>query len=316
MIFLLCIQVCGRCHTAKYCSRQHQKLDWKSHKPTCKQIQWAKDPNLRLASLLDTAQVNLRGAKGDLKLSRQAAEQAVDLVSESSLHDKLRDPVRCKFLALRELLNHQVMEPNEAMQTCVRLRALPSQSGEAELIALSHALLALQYANTGRFTNARRELSQCDPSNVTHTDDRKVYYRARVFASISDVNERGKIAREIFDEVRSTAEYVKCLPTALFLCAHDALLAHKEQRVGQTASAMESANWLKSARNHAQAGIELLEKSDQHADRPLLKDLLLDLLQVLSILKDSEAHRKFQRKWEAIVDSVYVSDREVEVLKR
>jgi MYND finger len=38
------IQVCSRCKTAQYCSRDCQKADWKEHKAVCKYL--AKDPSI------------------------------------------------------------------------------------------------------------------------------------------------------------------------------------------------------------------------------------------------------------------------------
>ena len=28
--------VCSGCHSVSYCSKEHQKMDWKKHKPNCK----------------------------------------------------------------------------------------------------------------------------------------------------------------------------------------------------------------------------------------------------------------------------------------
>jgi len=41
------MQLCGNCRVAKYCSRECQKLDWKDHKPRCKELREAYEKKLQ-----------------------------------------------------------------------------------------------------------------------------------------------------------------------------------------------------------------------------------------------------------------------------
>ncbi|XP_041740369.2 egl nine homolog 1-like [Coregonus clupeaformis] len=80
---------CGRCRNSFYCSKEHQKADWKKHKQFCKE---AEKPQCQRQS--ESTQQPVRTAKGgqDRQLKKKSTEEQNDTASQSTTNTGPSNP--------------------------------------------------------------------------------------------------------------------------------------------------------------------------------------------------------------------------------
>jgi MYND finger len=83
----LCCRICGldtnvrrcsRCKTAHYCSQEHQRLDWKQHKPDCKRIQQKLDNLMATTSMANSLFYNTNPLRTSLEYANSNNPEATN----------------------------------------------------------------------------------------------------------------------------------------------------------------------------------------------------------------------------------------------
>nr|CAB3241438.1 egl nine homolog 1 [Phallusia mammillata] len=70
------LQWCSKCHSAAYCSREHQKQDWKAHKKACKKIVQLKEDTNGLENSIREGISNLSVQNGESSATTSALNDA------------------------------------------------------------------------------------------------------------------------------------------------------------------------------------------------------------------------------------------------